>query len=67
MRLKKWLEKKNMTQTTFAKKIPLTRSHLSRIANGTPPCRNIALKIEALTQGEVTAIELLFGEKKIEK
>lgn len=62
--LREYLFKKRITQVDFAKKLEISRGHLSQILYGAKhPSRKLAKKIEEETEGKVTAIELLFPEK----
>lgn len=63
MNFREYLFKKRITQVEFAKKLEVSRGHLSQILNGTKhPSRKLAKKIEEHTEGKVTAVELLFPE-----
>lgn len=60
---REYLFKKRITQVEFAKKLGISRGHLSQILHGTKhPSRKLAKKIEEETEGKVTAIKLLFSE-----
>jgi transcriptional regulator with XRE-family HTH domain len=62
---REYLFKKRITQVDFAKKLEISRGHLSQILYGTKhPSRKLAKKIEEETEGKVTAIELLFPENQ---
>lgn len=64
MNLREYLFRKRLTQVDFAKKLEISRGHLSQIMKQTKhPSRKLAKAIEDLTEGKVTAIELLFPEK----
>jgi transcriptional regulator with XRE-family HTH domain len=65
MDLKKWLELSHMTQIEFALLLGLTNKyHFNRIANKKKiPSRALALKIEQVTKGAVTAVEVLFPKR----
>lgn len=61
MILKKYLKTIGMTQEAFAQKAGVTGTYIRYITAGArTPSRKLAKKMEALTNGEVTAIELLF-------
>jgi transcriptional regulator with XRE-family HTH domain len=60
MKLQRWLEKAEMTQTAFCKEFGMNRQHLSRILHGRRPGIALAKRIEEYTLGDVTAKELLF-------
>ena len=63
MNFREYLFNKRITQIEFAKKLEISRGHLSQILHGTKhPSRKLAKKIEDETEGKVTAIELLFSE-----
>ncbi len=60
MNLKVYLATKNMTVTEFCKKIECNRCYMSRvIQKHTIPSKRFAQAIELVTNGEVTANELL--------
>lgn len=64
MDLREYLFRKRITQVDFAKKLGVSRSHLSQIIAGTKhPSRKLAKKIEEETNGHVTALEMLFPEE----
>lgn len=59
--LKSYLCEKGITQRAFSLKIGITQTYLSRIVlKRVIPAINLAKKIEKETDGEVTAIEILF-------
>ena len=64
MTLKQWIdEQENLTQADIASKFGITREYLNYLANNPQkyiPSRGLALRIEQATDGEVTALELLF-------
>ncbi len=53
----------------FAKMIDITATHLSLLINGrTPPSFKLAQKIEDITDGEVTLVEMFsFAQQKLSK
>jgi len=60
MELKQWLVKNNQSQRSFSFKLGIHWRHLSHILKGTRhPSVKLAFKIEKLTNGEVSALELL--------
>lgn len=63
MKLKIYLCTNNITQTDFAKKLGISRSHLNLIVSGKQrPSKSLANLIETITEGEVTANYMLtFG------
>lgn len=64
MNIRDYLFKKRITQVDFAKRLGISRGHLGQILHGTKhPSRKLAKKIEAETEGKVTAVELLFPEQ----
>lgn len=64
MNFREYLFKKRITQVDFAKRLGISRGHLSQILHGTKhPSRKLAKKIEEETKGKVTAVELLLPEK----
>jgi DNA-binding XRE family transcriptional regulator len=53
-KLKRYLEYKDLTATTFAKQIGCSKSHLSLILKGKAlPSLKLAVKIKHLTNGQV--------------
>ena len=68
MKLKDWLENHGWTQTAFAECIGLKERHyFNRIVNCKAiPSPNLALKIQKITNNEVTALELLYPKRKHE-
>lgn len=66
MNLREYLFKKRITQVEFSKRLEVSRGHLNQILLGPKhPSRKLAKKIEELTEGKVSAIELLFPENYI--
>ena len=66
MDLRKYLFRKRKSVTDFAKEVKVSRNHISRIVNKSiKPGKHLALFIETITNGEVTASELL--DEKAEK
>ena len=64
MKLRDYLHKKRISQIDFAKIIGISETQLSRWLGGSRiPSRKNALKIEEVTEGKVSANELLFPEK----
>lgn len=64
MWLDEWLFKECETVTNFAKRLGISRTHLTSIIvgrKGASPA--VAQKIEELTHGEVTLREILLGDK----
>ena len=60
MTLKEWLEKHNIQQKIFARKIGITARYINSICRGSYiPSRKLAEKIMIETQGKVTIIETL--------
>jgi len=65
MKLKKWLEKKEITNQAFAGKIGVHSSYITLLTqNQRRPSPQVAKAIEDFTKGEVTIMELLFPGKK---
>ena len=66
MSLKQWQKKQNLSNAKLASLLTIDPSYLSHIYAGR---RNVspklALKIEQLTKGEVTRLELLYGEESL--
>lgn len=64
MNLKEYLFRKDISQVEFAEKLGVTRETVSRIVKQrNNPSPKLAKKIEELTNGEVTAMELLFPDQ----
>ncbi len=63
--LKQWIEKSHMTQLEFAALVGLSHKfHLNRIINlHKIPSRHLALKIQEVTNGEVTAMDVLYPKR----
>lgn len=65
MNLREYLFRMRITQVDFAKKLGISRGHLGQIIAGTKhPSRKLAKNIEDITNGQVTAVELLFPDEK---
>ena len=61
MELREYLFKHRKTQTEMAKQLGVSTNHLSQIVrNERRPSIELAIKIEKLTEGEVTKEELIF-------
>lgn len=64
MKLKQFLRKKRINLNFFAKRVGCKQPHISLIcAKKRRPSPDLALKIEQATDGEVTAMELLYPER----
>ena len=64
MWLDEWLFKEGETVTNFAKKLQVSRTHLTSIIVGRKGASpELAQKIEELTQGEVSFRDILLGDK----
>jgi DNA-binding transcriptional regulator YdaS (Cro superfamily) len=60
MDLREWLFKNKIKITPFAKTLEYDRGHLTKIVNGQRnPSKRLAKAIEAATNGEVSAEDLL--------
>ena len=60
MNIKQYLIDKNMSQRDFARLLRCHEVRLSRIINGVyPPRTQIAVDIERMTAGEVSALEVM--------
>ena len=60
MKLQNWLEEKRLSKTEFAKRIGITRHALYLYLKGKrQPRLDIALRIERVTNGEVTVEDLI--------
>ena len=65
---REYLFKKRITQVDFAKRLGISRGHLSQILHGSKhPSRKLAKKIEEETEGKVTAVELLLPENSLKE
>jgi DNA-binding transcriptional regulator YdaS (Cro superfamily) len=53
-----WLAKKRITKTAFARSLGISRMYLSKICNKYRPSRDLAIKIEELTDGEVSRFQV---------
>ena len=61
MDLEYWLIENNLSQSDFAKKLEINRTHLNRLVRRrTAPSKKLAIRIQQLTQGGVSAIDMLF-------
>lgn len=64
MNLKSWLKENDKTVTAFSKELKISRNHLDGIIHGSrSPSPQLSKKIESMTNGEVTVMELLFPER----
>ena len=62
MTLKRYLFEFGISQASFAEMLGITVNYMSKLVNKKcVPSRKLALRIEVLTSGKVTATELLFG------
>jgi DNA-binding XRE family transcriptional regulator len=60
MQVKNYIEKYNISQTDFANKIGISKTHVNLIIKGKRiPSVNLAKKIELLTKGKIRASEIL--------
>jgi DNA-binding transcriptional regulator YdaS (Cro superfamily) len=58
--LKDYLSKKKISQSNFAKKVGITRAHISQIVNKKTNLSTLLAKhIENITEGDVTMQELI--------
>lgn len=65
MKLKDYLFHNGISIQDFADKLEYSRTHLSQIVNGqSKPSKRLAKAIEQLTNGQVTAKELLGNENE---
>lgn len=68
MDLNVYLSQKGLKKKKFAELLGCSSSHFSCILNGKRQCSpQLARKIEAKTQGEVTASEIIFFSDKLKK
>ena len=68
MQLREYLFRNRITGTEFAKMIDVSQQYLSKLTTSKLICgRSLALKIEAVTNGIVTAKEMLFPEETQDK
>jgi transcriptional regulator with XRE-family HTH domain len=64
MHFKTWLQLKGIHQKDMAEQIGIKPSSLSMILSGkTKPSLEVASKIEMLTHGEITRMDLLYPEE----
>jgi transcriptional regulator with XRE-family HTH domain len=57
--LRAWLDSKPETQEAFAARVGISRMHLWRILNGETPSRDLAVKMQDATDGDIRAAFLL--------
>lgn len=63
-KLKDWISTNNTTQEKFSYALGISYRHLHGVIKGQyMPSRKLASKIEKLTQGAISASELLFPSK----
>ncbi len=62
MGLKSYFEKKNLKPTPWAEKNGIAPSVISRYLNGRGLSAKNALRIQKATGGQVTVMELLYGQ-----
>ena len=63
MSLKQWQKKQNLSNVKLASLLTIHPSYLTHVYAGRRTVSpKLALKIEQLTKGEVTRLELLYGE-----
>ena len=63
MELKGWLKKNKLSQVAFASQLGVTQFYLCKILNGKYyPSRTLAINIETLTNGEVSAQDIMFPD-----
>ncbi len=62
MRLSEWLKNQGKTQEWLARALGVTQGRVSQIARGGTDSLPLALKIEKLSKGAVTTVELLRTE-----
>jgi len=66
MELKWYCEKQKLRYKRLAELLGVTPSHVTQLINGKRrPSPELALKIEEVTQGAVTRMELLYPEDRI--
>lgn len=64
MWLDEWLFKEGETVTSFAKRLNISRTHLTSIIVGRKGASpELAQKIEEMTHGQVSLREILLGDK----
>lgn len=64
MELNMWLAKKRIKKIAFAKTLGISRMYLSKICNRYRPSKALAMKIEEVTEGEVSRYEIRPDMKK---
>lgn len=62
MNLREWLKKNNIDVLHFAVKHHMSTTSIYRYLNGKAPHRRTALRIQEITNGEVTIEELMKGD-----
>lgn len=68
MRLREYLKKYTIVQRVMADKLGITITHLRMLLNGkASPSKKLAIKIEKVTNGEVSKESAIFFEDYIEK
>ena len=64
MRLREYIKQQGLTQQQMANKLGITLTHLVCIMSGRSGCsKALAKKIEEMTNGDVTRLEVLFPEE----
>ena len=64
MKLKDYLTQNDISHARFAEIVGCSQSHISLICSRKRyPSRLVALKIEQATEGDVTAMELLYPDR----
>ncbi len=58
MKLRDYLHFNRITATDFAKQLGVHPNYLRLVANGREPSKDLAIKIEIFTDGEVTVKDL---------
>lgn len=68
MWLDEWLFNEGETVTNFAKKLNVTRVHLSAIISGKRRAGiDLAKRISEMTQGKITTDDILYGNRQERK
>jgi transcriptional regulator with XRE-family HTH domain len=63
MKINQYLELHKLTDAEFARRISVTRAMVGRYRKGQRPSPSMAARIETITDGEVRAMTLIFGDK----
>jgi len=62
MRLNEWMVKNNVSQAEMSRQLNISKSYMHKIIHSGQTTPKIARAIETITNGEVTASEVLYSE-----